>query len=131
VGNRRGRSKAFVGFFKHLSGVVDVEGLLLQRAGVPFASRRGEEIAAVDVDRRCDLVERISYRMDNRFTERDGLFEAKRLYSMWNETAFAPVIERIVLAPAINSDDGPHSMVMRVQSHARPPQDVQNRQCLG
>jgi hypothetical protein len=49
---------------------------------VPLASRHGEEVAAVDVERCRDLIERIRYGMDYRFTERNRFFEAERLYAV-------------------------------------------------
>ena len=82
VGAHFGRREAFVCFCKYFSGVLDVEGLLLKRPRVPFTSGHGEEIAAIDVDRCGDLIERISHGVDYRFTERNGLFEAERLYTV-------------------------------------------------
>src|SRR4026209_2871701 len=81
VGTQLGRREAFVCFGKYFSGVLDIEGLLSQRPRIPFTSGHGEEIAAVDVDGCRDLIERISHGMDYRFTKRNGLFKAERLYT--------------------------------------------------
>lgn len=75
-------TKAFVCFRKYLSGVLDIKGPLLERLRVPLASRHGEEVAAVDVERCRDLIERIRYGVDYRFTERNRFFEAERLYAV-------------------------------------------------
>jgi hypothetical protein len=49
-------TKAFVCFRKYLSGVLDIKGPLVERLRVPLASRHGEEVAAVDVERYRDLI---------------------------------------------------------------------------
>ena len=75
-------TKTFVCFRKHLSGVFYIERPLLKRLRVPLASRHGEEVATVDVERCCDPIERIRHGVDYRFTERNRFFEAERLYAV-------------------------------------------------
>ena len=75
-------TKAFVCFRKYLSGMLDIERPLLKRPRVPLASRHGEEVAAVDVERGCDAIERIRHGVDYRFAERNRFFEAERLYAV-------------------------------------------------
>ena len=87
----------------------------LECARVRFAARHGEEVAAIDMDRRCDVMKRIRNRMDHRFAERNSLLETKRLSALTMRPFFAPPIKRIVLAPGINSNYRPHSMIMRIQ----------------
>src|SRR5687768_8564046 len=47
-------------------------------------------------------------------------------------TQASPVasIERVLLATSIDTDHGPHAMIVWVKSHARPPAQVQNRQII-
>src|SRR5512135_555565 len=105
LGSRIGKRQPFVRFGKYFSGVLNVKGPLLKGLWIPFAARRGEEIAAVNVDRRGDLIEWVGDGVDGGLTERKCRLEIESLRPQCRQTPFAPSIERVVLAPAVDADD--------------------------
>jgi len=54
-----GRSNSLIRSFKYFSGMLNVVGPFLECERVPFAARHGEEVAAINMDRCCDLIKRI------------------------------------------------------------------------
>src|SRR5262245_4333770 len=121
-------TKAFVCFCKHFFSAYDVEGPLFERLRVPFTPWHGEEITAIDMDCRCYPVDWIRNRMNDGFAEGERLFNVYGFSTVRYEPSLVPTKKGIVLSPAIDPNHRPHSMVVRVQSHARSPQDVKNRQ---
>ena len=68
--------------------------------------------------------------MYNRFTEGNDVFGVDRLCAKLDEAIFAATIEGIVFPSVIDAYDRPHQMVVRVQTHGRTPQHVEDRQAV-
>jgi hypothetical protein len=50
---------------------------------------------------------------------------------MSDKPAFASKIKRILFLAGVNAYDRPHAMVVGIQRHAGPPEDVEDRQLIG
>src|SRR4029453_13783517 len=122
-----GCTKALVRFFKNPHQVRDIIRTFFKSLRVPFAAWGREGVPAVYVDCGRDLLQWIGNRMYHGFTEGDNVLRVDRLGSQLDEAIFAPTIERIVFPSSIDAYDRPHQMVVRVQTHGRTPQNVEDR----
>ena len=111
---------------KQLAGSLDVERLLLQGLPVPLASRRAEEVATIDVDGAGEDAKRVRHRVDHRLSEQRGVPGLQLLASRNLQTRGASAIERIVLPPPVEPDQRSHAVIVRIDRHARRPDNVQD-----
>ena len=95
----RSRWEPFVGFSEQPPRAFHVEGALFERFRIPFATARCKEVAAVDVQRRGDLLDRVRDGMNDVLTERRGVFRSQRFGAGRLERRTRLVPENIVLAP--------------------------------
>src|ERR1043166_1359044 len=69
--------------------------------------------------------------MDRGGAQEDSVASLELLNARLNDAfGFAPV-EVVVLSPAIQADHGPHAVIVRVDGHARRPDDVEDCQLGG
>ena len=125
-----GGTKARVRFFKDLHGVRDIIWTFFKSFRIPFTAWCRKEVTAVDVNCAGDPFQWIGNRMDYRFTEGNDFFGIECLCAKLDESIFAATIEGIVFASSVDTYDCPHQMVVGIQTHERPPQNVEDRQVV-
>ena len=87
--------------------VVDVVRLLAVGLAAPLAARRGEEVAAVDVDGAGELGRRIAHGVDGVVAEQGDVPRPKVLAAGDSERVTRAAEEAVVLAAGVDADGGP------------------------
>src|SRR5215510_9773550 len=95
---------------------------------IPFAAWCCEEVTSVHMDCGRNLFQWIGNRMYHCFTEGNNVLRVDCLSSQLDETIFAPAIKGIIFSSSVDPYHRPHQMVVRIQTHERTPQDVEDRQ---
>src|SRR5258708_20669201 len=100
------------GFGKEAPGALHVKALLAQRLGVPFATRLGEEGAAIDMEGAGQPRNWVGHRMNDVVAKRHGILFRQGLRSGgFNGPAVVgrqATPEDVVFPAGIDADDGPH-----------------------
>src|SRR6516162_5360381 len=117
-----------VGFFEHASGSLTVGAMLKQGHRVPLAPLGAEKVSAIDVDGTSQPIDRVKNRMDNIGTQRFSVplaqcFGTNRLDLVRRLPNTPP--EDVVLPARIDTDDGPHAMIVGHYRHHRCPNDIE------
>src|SRR5262245_36833579 len=111
-------------FFEHTPGPLAIRPMLLKRHRVPLASFSGEKIATIDVYGARKLIDRIDNGMDDVSAQRLSVHRAQGLRAscldfVWRSFHAPP--KHIVLPARVNTDDGPHSMIVGHDHHSWRP----------
>lgn len=121
-----------IGFLEERQSLLEIERLLDEPFGIPFAAWEGKEIATVDMHRPRQATNRIQNRVDDVMTEGDGITLAQGFRASGFDSAIAAFRhaspEDIVLTTGVNTDDGSHLMVVRQLTHPWSPDDIQDSQ---
>src|SRR5262249_45170469 len=130
--SRHNRHKP-IPFLKTPPPPIRIPALLIERSRIPLTARRGEEVAAINVNGPGQPWDRICHRVNDVPSQRLGVSQTKSLCTggfKLGVTARYAAPENIVLASRVNSDHCPHVVIVRHQCHVRRPYNVQNGQLI-
>ena len=128
ISGGRCRLRPLVRLLKDASGPIDVPWPLLEGLRIPFASRNPEEVAAIDVQAPGVCLERIGHGVNGVFAQKKSVPRLDILASGGFQSRPGAAKEIIVLPAAVEADDRPHAVVVRIEGHAWRPDDIQDGQ---
>src|SRR5215475_1012745 len=102
--------------------------MFLKSVRIPFAARCRKKITAINMNCSRDLLQWVGDRMYHCFTEGNNVFGIDGFASQLDKSIFAPAIKGIIFSSSVDPYHRPHQMVVRIQTHERTPQDVEDRQ---
>src|SRR6187551_737010 len=91
--------------------------MLFETLWIPFAPRSRKKVAAVDVERRGDLRERICHRVDDVLAEHSGILGVQLLRAVSCQAVPVAPVKNVLFLTRINTDYSPHSMIVRMEFH--------------
>jgi hypothetical protein len=105
-----------VGLGKRLHRPLHAVGPLLGLLRVPLATRLGEEVSTIDVNRSGKHAPGVGYRMDSLLAQNNSVLCLKFLESSPDQSRASGVAseESIVLLSSVQSDDCPQVMVVGI-----------------
>src|SRR5579885_1314226 len=119
---------AGVGLLEKARGPLQIEGPLAKSLRVPFAARRAEEVAAIDLEGTGDPRQRIRHGVDDVAPERLGVLGADRLGARGLDPRSLldrdPAPAHVVLTPHVDVDHSPHPVIVGHLRHVRTPMKV-------
>src|SRR5258708_17985034 len=119
-----------VGFLELADNSIHTTGLLEERFGIACAAAGGEIIAAVDVNGAGEAGNRVRDGMDDVVSERLGVFFAERAgaggFELAGGAARNATPEDVVLAAGVNTDHGPHLVIVGKQRHVGSPNNIED-----
>ena len=111
--------EALIRLLEDLHRLLDIPAALREGLRIPFAARRREEVAAVDMNGAGELLDRIRDRVNHVIGERHG-FAGRHCRSLRRRHGTSlPPPEDVVFAPDIDADHAPHAVLVRQQLHQR------------